>query len=124
MNHLLMDKASKNFSNELGLCHRKIMPYWPSANSETERFMSTLNKSVDTAHLFTFLRNYQATPHVPTGQIPAILMFAHNTATKLPEIAEKKQNDKELREKDHAAKEMTKRENKMKVILSTLEKLL
>ena len=61
--------------------------------------MRTLNKTVEIAQsegkvwqhqLFTFLRNYRATPNVSTGQSPASLMFAHNIATKLPEIAANK----------------------------------
>ena len=69
--------------------------------------MRTLKKAVETAYgenkvwqreLFTFLRNYRATPHISTGQTPASLMFAHNTITKLPEVTAKQQDDKELRE--------------------------
>ena len=107
----------KDFKNELGFHHRKITPHWPRANGEVERFMRTLNKTVEAAHcenkvwqheLFTFLRNYRATPHTTTGETPASLMFARNIATKLPEFAAKKQNDEAVRQKDQAAKERMK----------------
>ena len=84
----------KDFENELGFHHRKITPHWPRANGEVERFMRTLNKTVEAAHsenkvcqheLFTFLRNYRATPHTTTRETPASLMFARNIATKFPE---------------------------------------
>ena len=107
----------RDFSNELGFRHRKITPHWPRANGEAERFMRTLNKTVEAAQcenksweneLFTFLRNYRATPHSSTGQTPAFLLFGRNIGTKLPQYTEKPENDQALRQKDTAAKEIMK----------------
>ena len=112
-------QSFRDFTHELGFCHRKITPHWPCINGEVERFMRTLNKAVETAHsenkvwqceLFTFLQNCRATPHISTGQTPASLMFAHNIITKLPEVTTKQQDDKELREKGQAAKQRMKRD--------------
>ena len=103
------------FCNELGFRHRRITPHWPRANGEVERFMRTLNKTIEAAQcenkmweseLFTFLRNYRATPHSSTGQTPAFLMFGCNIVTKLPQYTEKPENDQALRQKD--AKEFMK----------------
>ncbi len=79
----------------MGFHHRKITPAWPKANSESERFMRTLNKTLRAAHLenknwqqelFLFLRNYRATPHSTTGVSPAELLFGRKLGVKLPEL--------------------------------------
>ena len=63
--------------------HPKITPAWPKANSESERFMRAIQKTLRAAHLenknwkqelFLFLRNYHATPHSTTGVSPAELL--------------------------------------------------
>jgi hypothetical protein len=35
----------------MGFHHRKITPEWPKANSESERFMRTIQKTLRAAHL-------------------------------------------------------------------------
>ena len=73
----------------------KITPAWPKANSESERFMRTIQKTLRAAHLenkdwkqelFLFLRNYRATPHSTTGVSPAELLFGRNMNVKIPEL--------------------------------------
>ena len=79
----------------MGFHHRKITPAWPKANSESERFTRTLNKTLRATHLknknwqqelFHFLRNYRATPHSTTGVSPAELLFGRELVVKLPEL--------------------------------------
>jgi len=105
------------FSEFMGFKHRKITPLWPRANSFAERFMRTIGKSIRAAHaenrswkqeMFSFLRNYRATPHSTTSKSPAELFFGRTIRTKIPEIPTKKLKDKTLRNRDRANK------NKMK----------
>ena len=83
------------FAQHMGFHHRKITPLWPKANSESERFMRTLNKTLCAAHLedknwqqelFLFLRNYRATPHSTTAVSAAELLFGRKLVVKLPEL--------------------------------------
>jgi len=69
----------KNFSEYLGLKHRRIAPYWPRANEEAECPVQTLEKSIRIAHLegknwkqelYEFLRQYRTTPHSTTYVSP------------------------------------------------------
>ena len=39
------------FAQYIGFHHHKINPAWPKANTESERFMQTLNKTLRAAHL-------------------------------------------------------------------------
>ena len=84
-----------NFAKYLGFHHRKITPLWPQANGGAERMMRTLKKTLQTAQvenkpwkqeLYTFLRNYRATPHSTTGVSPAEALFNRKVRTRLPEI--------------------------------------
>jgi hypothetical protein len=108
----------QQFANYLGFSHRKITPYWPQANGEVERFMRTLEKAIRTAQvegkpwkqeLYTFLRNYRATPHSTTNVPPFDAMFQRPMKTKLPEehnheeIKESQKND-DVRIQDGKAK--------------------
>ena len=83
------------FAEYLGFSHRKITPHWPQTNGEVERFMCTLEKAIRTAQiegkpwkqeLYTFLRNYRATPHSTTEVPPYDAMFQRSMKTKLPEV--------------------------------------
>lgn len=54
-----------SFAHRAEFKHRKIMPLWPEANDEAERFVQTLDKFIHAcvAEGFpNFLRQYQATP--------------------------------------------------------------
>ena len=81
----------KQFAAHLGFEDRKITPRLSEANGEAERFMRTLKKAFRTAtalkqELYSFLRNYRATPHSTTGVPPATALFGRPLRTRLPEI--------------------------------------
>jgi len=80
------------FARYLGFKH-KITRLWPEENGETERFMRTLKKYLQTNSsgtwkqtLWQFLRSYRATPYSSTGIPPATAVFGHNIRTQLPTI--------------------------------------
>ena len=84
------------FADYLGFSHRKITPYWPEANGEVERFTRTLEKAIRAAQvegkpwnqeLYTFFRNYRATPHSTTNVPPFDAMFQRSMKTKLPNVS-------------------------------------
>ena len=100
---------------ENGIQHRRITPLWPQANSEAERFMQPLSKTIRSAHaegkqwtkqLFKFLLNYRTTPHSTTGFPPTQLLFNCKVRNKLPQI-ESASPDKgdRVQQKDNEAKE-------------------
>ena len=81
------------FATQLGFTHRRITPEWPRANGEAERLMKTLEKAIRTAaiqgkswkqELFTFLRQYRATPHSTTGKSPSELLNGRKLKSTLP----------------------------------------
>ena len=82
----------KQFAEYLGFKHRKITPLWPKANAESERFMRTIEKTIRAANvenknwkqeIYTFLRNYRATPHCTTKLSPFEILFGRTLKTKL-----------------------------------------
>ena len=82
------DQMNK-FSTHLGFT------YWPQANSEAERFMRVLNKTLKSANvserpwkqvLNEMLRSYRSTPHSTTGIPPSKLLFDYEPKTLLPQI--------------------------------------
>ncbi|CAB4008646.1 hypothetical protein BSL78_21779 [Paramuricea clavata] len=113
------------FAQYMGFHHRKITPEWPKANSESERFMRTIQKTLRAAHLenknwkqelFLFLRNYRATPHSTTGISPAELLFGRKLAVKLPEVVPTSPSRSQFADIDLKKKE------KMKVYADTAAK--
>ena len=83
------------------------------ANAQSENFMKPLSKAIKTANvegkswkqeLYSFLRNYRATPHITTGKSPAELLFGKNIKITLPEFKSEKKKDKELRKRDKEKK--------------------
>ena len=69
----------KEFAEDFGFKHSKIMPEHPEANGEVERFMRTLNRMIRASsaarlnwrtRLPTFLRIYRSTPHSSTKVSP------------------------------------------------------
>ena len=93
----------KGFAEHLGFHHRKITPLWPQANGEVERFMKTIGKAIRAAHvehrswkqeMYSFLRNYRATPHVTTNATPAELLIGRALKTRVPKILPTSQNKK------------------------------
>ena len=62
-----------------GFEHRRITPYWPIANGETERFIQTLENCIRAAYIegkdweqemYTFLQQFRVKPHSTTGMSP------------------------------------------------------
>ena len=93
------------FCQQLGIKHQKVTPLWPEANGLVERFMRNLGKTIRTAkienkdwkrEIFTFLRNYRATPHPATGYSPAEIIFGKMARNKLPDF---KRNYEKYQEK-------------------------
>jgi hypothetical protein len=90
-----------SFAKYLGFKHRRITPLWPSANSQAERFMSSLNRVLRTSQiegkcwqqdLNAFLRAYRNTPHCTTQKAPSELLFHRAVRTTLPEITDISEN--------------------------------
>lgn len=109
-------KEFSDFAKSLGFVHRKITPYWPRANAETERFMRTVKKVAKTAlverkswkqEIFKFLRNYRASPHCTTGSAPATVLFGRPLRTKLPELSVPEEAT-DMRQRDCLMKEKMK----------------
>ena len=110
------------WADTVGFKHRKIMPLWPQANGEAERFMRTLGKAVKTAmveigswkqQLYQFLRHYRATPHSTTGVSPAMMLNGRKLRTELPVVHVQKKvrfQDQEnlLKQRDERLKEYMK----------------
>ena len=79
----------------MGFKHRKITPLWPRASVECERFMKTIGKAIRAAHtehrswkqeIYTFLRNYRATPHATTDMSPGEILFGKKSNAKLSDL--------------------------------------
>jgi len=84
------------FAKYYGFHHRRVIPLWPKANGEIERFMKTITKSLRAAvvegkcfkqHLYSFLRAYRSTPQSTTQKSPAELLYGtpRSFRTRLPE---------------------------------------
>ena len=72
----------QSYLKNINVRHRRIMPLWPQANGEVERFMRTLNRAlriaVDSGEdpesvLHQFLKAYRQTPHSTTGCHPVMI---------------------------------------------------
>uniref|UniRef100_A0A224Z9X1 RNA-directed DNA polymerase n=1 Tax=Rhipicephalus zambeziensis TaxID=60191 RepID=A0A224Z9X1_9ACAR len=83
-----------NFAEELGFRHHRVIPLWPQANGEVERFMRTLKKQVHTSQLEnsdwkseldTFLMSYRSTPQGTTKRTPYELLFGRPMRNLLPQ---------------------------------------
>ena len=107
----------RKYAKSTGFKHRKITPLWPRANAETERFMKTVKKVINSSiaqglswkqEMNKFLLAYRATPHCSTGVPPATLYFGNSIKTRIPEIRQPC-DDSVLRSRDEAAKAKMKR---------------
>ena len=106
----------RNFAQYSGFKHQRVTPYWPRANGEAERFMRTLKKSLQIAHvekknwkqeMYTFLHAYRSTPHTTTDKAPAEILLRYPFRGRIPEIT-KSAHDEELRTRDTRAKQKMK----------------
>lgn len=108
------------FAKNMGFKHRKITPMWPQANAEVERFNKSICKAIRAANtegiplkqaMFSYLRNYRATPHASTKHAPFELFFGRPMGTKLPSLPakqKKKASQKKVKMNDAKAKEKMK----------------
>ena len=101
------------FAEYLGFAHRKITPRWPQVNGEAERFMRVLKKTLRTStterrswkqDLYSFLRNYRATPHATTGVRRARVILNRPLRTRLPQPQTIADNDQQIRDRDRIKK--------------------
>ena len=110
----------KDFAKEEGFVHHRVMPNHPRANGQVERFMQTLNKTEQIAHLQgksgpdrnmavqDMLTAYRDTPHPATGISPYQAMMNRPVRTKLDYTVPRKERssrDKMMDEKDRQYKE-------------------
>ena len=103
----------KAYAEQSGFHHRRITPYWPRANGEAERFMSTIEKAIRTAHIekknwkqemYKFLRQYRATPHSSTDISPSEALNQRKLKTELPQITSTITATSKLQQKDAESK--------------------
>ena len=108
-----------NYALLSGFKHRRVTPLWPEANGEAERFVKTIKKAIRAAkverkdwhlEMYTFLRNYRATPHTSTKVPPTTAMIGREINIGLPLTSNRKTTAIERRVKanDVAAKQSMK----------------
>ena len=110
--------TSKTFNDYcwlMGIKHQLITPRHPRANGLVENFNRMVKKVTRTAvierkswkqELYTFLRNYRATPHSTTGESPANLLFQRRQyRVRLPELPPPAIDDKLVRDRDSSQKQ-------------------
>ena len=108
-----------NYALLSGFKHRRVTPLWPEANGDAERFVKTIKKAIRAAkverkdwhlEMYTFLRNYRATPHTSTKVPPATAMIGREINIGLPLTSNRKTTAIERRVKanDVAAKQSMK----------------
>ena len=110
----------KDFAKEEGFVHHRVTPNHPRANGQVERFMQTLNKTEQIAHLQgksgpdrnmavqDMLMAYRDTPHPATGISPYQAMMNRPVRTRLDYTVPRKERssrDKMMDEKDRQYKE-------------------
>ncbi|XP_053398170.1 uncharacterized protein K02A2.6-like [Mercenaria mercenaria] len=104
------------FANYMGFKHRRITPLLPQANGECERFMRSIGKAIRASHaqgtswkqdMYSYLRNYRATPHASTNISPAELFYERSINIKIPsvQIPSKGDKHKKARQSDKKAKQ-------------------
>ena len=108
----------RRFTEEYGIKHHRVTPYWPQANGQVERINRAFAKAIKTSKvdmrnwkedLPNFLLNYRSTPHFTTGVTPAELLFGRKLQTKLPAISLKTEGDvkQKAKERDGKIKEQS-----------------
>ena len=107
-----------SFASYIGFKHRRITPLWPGANGEVEHFMRILGKAIRAAfidqrnwkqELYTFLRQYRATPHSSTGVSPSELLNGRPMKIMLPELRQETQPTGTIDNRDALEKSKMKR---------------
>ena len=112
----------KNFCDEWGVLHRRVIPYHPQSNGEIERLFRTVMKIIKIAHaqqkdwklpLQKFLMAYRNMPHRMTGVSPARLIFGRQLADKIPKFTDGTENKDPLFQ--YASKQDAINKNKAKM---------
>ena len=108
----------RKFISHMGSKTLHITPRYPQANGLVENFNIMLDKVLSTAlvegknwkqEMYTFLRNYRATPRSTTGEALADLLFQKRCfSTRLPEMSITP-DDVKVREEDRRKKMITKK---------------
>lgn len=106
------------FAETMGFKHQKVTPEWPEANGEAERFMRTLKKALHVAvaqgkpwrqELWSFLRQYRASPHASTQIPPATVLYGREIRTEIPSLSSPEiKTSAELKVSDGIAKSVMK----------------
>ena len=87
-------QAVKDYMLSHAIKHRRITPLWPQANAEAERFMQSLNKTLQAAYIekvewrravYEFLSQYRHTPHCTTKISPSEMMFNRRVRHTIPD---------------------------------------
>ena len=124
---LVSDNGSQFVSDETeeylkmnNLLHRKVSPYWPSANGEVERFIMTLGKTINSLEaegknwrvwLNAFLLDYRTSIHRAIGKTPADVLMRYKVKNNIPDYNE---NDK-IEEHEEIQKRDSKYKEKIKI---------
>ena len=125
---LVSDNGSQFVSDETekylkmnNILHRKVSPYWPSANGEVERFNMTLGKTISSLEaegknwrvwLNAFLLDYRTSIHRAIGKTPADVLMRYKVKNNIPDYNE---NDK-IEEHEEIQKEIQNTKKKLKYI--------
>ncbi|KAE8738817.1 hypothetical protein FOCC_FOCC015686, partial [Frankliniella occidentalis] len=107
-------KLFQDFLEDWGIVHVHKIRLWPQCNGEIERNNSNFVKRLQIAKglkkswksaLYSFVYNYNVTPHSSTGVPPMQLLFtARPLLTKFPTLPEENKEDDAVEEKDREAK--------------------
>ena len=111
--------AIHEYMKSKAINHRRITPLWPQANGEIERFMTSLSKIIQAAHIegkdweeemLKFLMAYRVTPHSATKVPPADMIYNRKIRYSIPEhgITVDTQLNEKANENDMLAKAKTK----------------
>lgn len=104
----------QNFSEFLGFKHKRNMA---KSQWRGRKNYAHSRKAIKTAdiegknwkqEMFTFLRNYRATPHSTTGQSPAEGLLGRKMRMKLSQLAERKDKSTDVYRNDKQAKKKMK----------------
>ena len=102
-------KEFRQFADLLGFTHQTSSPYYPQANSQSERAVQVAKTILRQSDPMLALLAYRSTPHVSTGFSPAQLLMGRRIQSRLPTLPSTLQpkwpNSDIISENDRLAKE-------------------